>query len=112
MAKIELVCPTRGAADMVRDAAARWNAETQEWERSSIYDVMTCDSCGEETYECGEVDLDTLPNEDSHDWIVLANAAEKTPNDKRTLTQKYLIWKAHEEGYDLSDEAVELEDCE
>ena len=108
MPKIELLCPTCGAADMTRDACARWNAETGAWELSSTYDVMTCDACGNEHYECAEIDLDTLPEEGSDEWLALANAAEKTPDDQRTLMQKCLLWKAHEEGYDLSDEAVLL----
>lgn len=103
MARIELLCPYCGAADMVRDGAARWNAETGNWELSCTYDMMTCDACGDETYECGEVDLDTLPEEGTPAWNAVANAAEKTADDKRTLVQKYLIWKAQEEGYDLSD---------
>jgi hypothetical protein len=96
MARIELLCPSCGAADMTRDACARWNVETGDWELSAIYDTMTCDACGDETYECAEIDLDTLPEEGSDEWLARAkDAAEKTAETGcvlPTIGERYLAW--------------------
>jgi predicted RNA-binding Zn-ribbon protein involved in translation (DUF1610 family) len=101
--RIELLCPSCGAADITRDACARWNAETGDWELSATYDTMTCDACGDETYECSEVDLDTLPEEDTDEWHALAKAAvEKVGKYGRgmaTTAEKYLAWAYVEFGY-------------
>lgn len=93
MTKIELLCPTCGAADMTRDACARWNVETGDWELSATYDTMTCDSCGDETYECAEIDPDTLPEEGSDEWLALCSVATAKPSSRRSLTEKYVVWK-------------------
>lgn len=98
---VELLCPTCGAADMARDASAKWNAAEGEWELSCTYDVMTCDVCGEETYECEELDLSTLPEEGADDWIELAKAGLAKPREQRSLREKYLAWRAAEGRYIL-----------
>lgn len=43
------VCSHCGSESIVRDAAARWDVETQKWDFSSIYDCTTCDLCGAES---------------------------------------------------------------
>lgn len=42
---MKLVCPICGSDDLVRDAAARFNPETAQWELSDVYDDVTCDQC-------------------------------------------------------------------
>lgn len=51
---VTLTCPKCGSADITRDACARWNPATDDWELSSTYDLMTCSDCGEEFYEAAE----------------------------------------------------------
>ncbi len=46
---ITLHCPICRGQNILADACARWNVETQEWEMSSVYDGdRTCDDCGKE----------------------------------------------------------------
>jgi hypothetical protein len=57
--KTKPVCPQCGSDDMVADACASWNSDTQEWELISTYDSTTCQSCDNET--------------DSPDWVPVDN---------------------------------------
>lgn len=100
--RIELVCPSCGAAEMCRDANTRWSVEKQDWEVSGVYDTMTCDACGAETYECSEIDLDTLPEESSDEWLALAKdafAKKEAGYKLRVDAEKYLAWAYLELGY-------------
>lgn len=46
---VAMVCPSCGDREnVVRDAFASWNEETQEWELLSVYDSFSCNSCGAE----------------------------------------------------------------
>ena len=45
---VTLSCPHCGSDDLIRDAAARWNPESAEWQLCSIFDCITCDGCEEE----------------------------------------------------------------
>lgn len=47
------VCPQCGSINVVRDAYARFNPETQMWEVVHIFDDSRCDDC---EYEGGTVD--------------------------------------------------------
>jgi len=47
--KIKLKCPKCGGDNILADAYAGWNEDTQEWELHSTYDDRTCDDCGEST---------------------------------------------------------------
>lgn len=41
-------CRECGSENIVADAFARWNVETQAWELSSLFDATCCEDCGEE----------------------------------------------------------------
>lgn len=45
-----VTCPNCGSPNVVVDAAARWNFDTQQWELSSTFDERTCDDCGCESH--------------------------------------------------------------
>lgn len=49
MEKRHAVCPKCGSEDIVTEAVARWNIETQEWELSSMYDFIVCCACDGES---------------------------------------------------------------
>lgn len=48
-ARAKPVCAHCGSDQLVRDASARWDAESQDWTMSGIYDCTTCDICGAES---------------------------------------------------------------
>lgn len=56
MSKVQMVCPNCGSDDIARDAAARWDCESQEWELTALYGAG-CDSCGVEFDEPEEKPL-------------------------------------------------------
>lgn len=41
-------CKYCGSTDITCDALARWSAEQQQWEVSSLLDNNDCDNCGGE----------------------------------------------------------------
>lgn len=43
---ITIHCRHCGGENILADACARWNVETQEWELSNVFDDKTCDDCG------------------------------------------------------------------
>ncbi|PNQ04034.1 hypothetical protein [Sphingobium sp. SA916] len=47
--RLKPVCSHCGSDSIVRDAAVRWDVESQQWEVSGIYDCTTCDLCGAES---------------------------------------------------------------
>ena len=49
MPKVKMVCTTCGSDDVVRDAWAAWDKDTQAWELHSIYDNAFCNTCSGET---------------------------------------------------------------
>lgn len=51
---MRLICPYCHSDNIARDAAARWNPETKDWELSCVHDDITCDDCGESFYEAEE----------------------------------------------------------
>lgn len=38
-------CPECGSTDVVKDAAAAWDEEAQEWSLVCVYDSTTCQTC-------------------------------------------------------------------
>ena len=44
-----MICETYGSANVMHDAWAVWNAETQEWQLGAVFDYMHCDRCEGET---------------------------------------------------------------
>ena len=45
-----MVCKTCGSEEVSKDATARWNVESQEWELSATYDKPNfCETCEGET---------------------------------------------------------------
>lgn len=55
--KVKIVCPYCGSDNVARDAACRWNAETQQWEISGLMDSGGCDSCDSELKSFNEEPL-------------------------------------------------------
>ena len=48
--KLKMVCECCGSADLLVDAYAEWNAETQAWEVSEIIENSAyCSKCDDET---------------------------------------------------------------
>ena len=48
--KVQMVCGTCGSTDVLSDAYAQWNTETQAWELSSLFDKgAVCNVCDGET---------------------------------------------------------------
>ncbi|WP_299911464.1 hypothetical protein [uncultured Paracoccus sp.] len=43
---ITIHCPHCGGQNILADACASWNVETQEWKLSNVFDDTTCDDCG------------------------------------------------------------------
>lgn len=48
-ARAKPVCAHCGSDQLVRDASARWDIDTQDWAISGIYDCTTCDICSAES---------------------------------------------------------------
>jgi len=48
---ITKLCPSCGSDNMIIDAAARWSVPDQKWELTTTHDIVTCDDCGDETYD-------------------------------------------------------------
>ncbi|WP_300043097.1 hypothetical protein [uncultured Paracoccus sp.] len=46
---VTLHCRYCGGQNLLADACARWNVETQQWEMSHVYDGVTCEDCETET---------------------------------------------------------------
>lgn len=46
MTKVKMVCSECGSDNVLKDAYAAWNVETQEWELSATFDNTVCDNCG------------------------------------------------------------------
>lgn len=55
--RIRIVCSRCGSDDCGRDATARWNLITQEWEISGIFDNSWCDACGTDDPGLLEVEI-------------------------------------------------------
>lgn len=54
--RIKIVCAHCGSDDVMRDAWAVWNEETQQWELGAVFDAAFCEKCeGDATLE--EVEL-------------------------------------------------------
>ncbi|HQS70008.1 MAG: hypothetical protein B7Y36_08305 [Novosphingobium sp. 28-62-57] len=45
MTKPVPTCPHCGSQNIVKDAAARWNPVTCDWELSGVHDYETCEDC-------------------------------------------------------------------
>lgn len=51
MKKYRMVCADCGSEEVVKDAYASWNIETQEWEVASTHDKGSyCSICDDEVY--------------------------------------------------------------
>lgn len=46
---IEIVCSECGGLDVLRDAWASWNPDTQQWELDNVFDVVWCNDCESNT---------------------------------------------------------------
>lgn len=56
MSKVKMVCEDCGSDDVVADAYASWNVDTQKWEVDSIFDKGSyCNNCDKESYLVKEV---------------------------------------------------------
>ena len=45
--RIEWVCSECGSDEVLHDAYAIWNSETQDFELRSVHDDCVCEGCGE-----------------------------------------------------------------
>lgn len=54
-------CKNCGSTEILRDAYARWDQETQEWVLHSIYDEALCVCCGTTGWNNIEEDDDDHP---------------------------------------------------
>ena len=50
-------CPSCGSTDVSKDAAVRWDAETQQWDVTAIYDNAHCDGCDSEIKSLDEEEV-------------------------------------------------------
>ena len=46
--KVRMVCDNCGSEDVLRDAFAKWDYDSQEWIFNSTLDTTSCNTCGEE----------------------------------------------------------------
>lgn len=56
--KIKMLCPCCGSDNIVRDAYASWDIETQAWVLLATYDDMKCESCGSDINEATEEEIE------------------------------------------------------
>lgn len=49
MPRIKIICCACGSEDIVRDAVATFNEQTQEWELAGVHDCESCNACGHES---------------------------------------------------------------
>ena len=47
--RLKMSCKSCGSENVLRDAWAEWDSETQRWELSSVFDHAYCDDCDSET---------------------------------------------------------------
>jgi predicted nucleic-acid-binding Zn-ribbon protein len=57
---VTLHCIECGSHNVVKDAFAEWDDDTQKWVLSHIYDAVSCLSCGYES-KSGEVERRIIP---------------------------------------------------
>jgi ribosomal protein L37AE/L43A len=58
--KINIVCSHCGSENVMRDAWAVWNVDTQQWDLGTVFDAGHCDDCeGEASLE--EVSVEEAP---------------------------------------------------
>lgn len=63
MSKIRMVCPECGDKEnVVKDAYASWNIDTQEWVLHSTYESFDCKACGAEEIEPIKEDIEECPS--------------------------------------------------
>ena len=43
--KIDIICPTCGGTNVMRDAWAVWDVDKQEWTLGAVFDAGHCDDC-------------------------------------------------------------------
>lgn len=60
MTKIKMICSHCKSEDVVKDAWASWNKETQEWELSQTFDANFCNNC-EESRSIDEIPIHQGP---------------------------------------------------
>jgi hypothetical protein len=53
-APIDYRCPKCGSRNVVCDADASWNADTQTWELNCTYDAMHCVECDRDASHDGD----------------------------------------------------------
>ena len=56
---IDIVCGECGSRNVMRDAWAVWNTETQRWELGNVFDDGHCEDCE------GEASLEEIPLDES-----------------------------------------------
>ncbi|MEM6409919.1 MAG: hypothetical protein AAF683_00120 [Pseudomonadota bacterium] len=57
---VSIQCPECGSTNVVKDAAAAWDEDAQDWSLLSVYDSTTCQDCEYESdYRFKEVPIKT-----------------------------------------------------
>ena len=85
--KVQMVCSYCGSSDVMRDAWAEWDVETQNWALRSVFDSAHCEVCEGETtlsealvVEVFEVTAHRFVGDGSKDELVIwvaANSADE-----------------------------------
>jgi hypothetical protein len=57
MSKVNMICKSCGGTNVMHDAWAVWNVETQEWELGTVFDYAHCEDCDGEC-SIKEIEID------------------------------------------------------
>ena len=57
MSNIYFKCPKCGSDDVIRDAYASWNRDSQQWELCTEFDNFICNACGRADIDPEEVEI-------------------------------------------------------
>lgn len=60
--RVRMVCYVCGSENVLRDAYASWNVETQEWELQNVFDAAVCEGRCE-----GETKIEEVPVDDQQE---------------------------------------------
>lgn len=100
------VCPKCNSDNVVADAVARWNIESQEWEVANVFDQgHSCDDCGAEDIEFAWVEKEVQGSLDA-----AVQEAEATMNVDLDQLHDFVV--AHgfgsptQAGYELGKQLI------
>ncbi|MDD2878557.1 MAG: hypothetical protein PHZ23_15165 [Acidiphilium sp.] len=82
--RVAMVCASCGSTDVMRDAWAVWNTETQEWELGNVFDDARCENCDREV----RIDEEPLPPDTASPALPVKPA-------------RFTVHISHKQGIDL-----------